>query len=68
MDSLLKTKLGIWFIYILAKSHCKISGSYMVKKEGGGKRRYKARLAVKGFAQNKGISCDEIFSHVVKMF
>ena len=38
-----------------------------MKEEYGGKKRYKDRLVVKGFAQNKGIEFDEIFSPVVKM-
>jgi hypothetical protein len=38
-----------------------------LKKEDGGKKRYKDRLVVKGFAQKKGIDFDEIFSPVVKM-
>ena len=38
-----------------------------MKEEEGGKKRYKARLVVKGFAQKKGIEFDEIFSLVVKM-
>jgi hypothetical protein len=29
--------------------------------------RYKARLVVKGFSERKGIDCDEIFFHVMKM-
>jgi hypothetical protein len=38
-----------------------------LKKEDGGIKQYRARLVVKGFAQNKGIDFDEIFSIVVKM-
>ena len=38
----------------------------MVKEEGG-KKRYKGRIFVKGFAQKKGIYFDEIFYTVVKM-
>ena len=41
---------------------------YRFKEEDGGKKRYKARLVVKGFAQKKGIYFDEIFSLSVKMF
>ena len=40
---------------------------YRLKEEDGGKKQYKARLVVKGFAQKKGIDSDEIFSLVVKM-
>ena len=40
---------------------------YRLKEEDGGKKRYRARLVVKGFTQKKGIDFDEIFSHVVKM-
>jgi hypothetical protein len=38
-----------------------------LKEEDGGKKRYKARLVVKGFSQKKGIYFDEIFSPVFKM-
>jgi hypothetical protein len=38
-----------------------------LKEEDGGEKWYKARLVVKGFAQNKGIDFDEIFSPIVKM-
>ena len=40
---------------------------YKLKEEDGGKKRYKARLVVKGFAQKKGTYFDEIFSPFVKM-
>ena len=39
---------------------------YKLREEVGGKKRYKARLVVKGFAQKKGIDFDEIFSPDVK--
>ena len=40
---------------------------YRLKEEDGGKKRYKDRLVVNGFAQKKGIYFDEIFSPAVKM-
>eukprot|EP00253_Pinus_taeda_P024163 PITA_24163 len=40
---------------------------YRLKEEDGRRKRYKARLVVKGFAQKKGIVFDEIFSLVVKL-
>jgi hypothetical protein len=39
---------------------------YKLKEEDGGKKQYKARLVVEGFAQKKGINFDEIFSLVVE--
>ena len=38
-----------------------------LKEEDGGKKRYKDRLVVKGFEQNKGIDFDGIFSPIAKM-
>ena len=38
---------------------------YRLKEEEGGKKWYKARLVVKGFAQNKGIVFNEICYPVV---
>ena len=40
---------------------------YRWNEEDGGKKWYKDRIVVKGFAQKKGIDFGEIFSFVVKM-
>ena len=40
---------------------------YRLKEEYGGKKWYKDRLVVKGFARNKVIDFDEIFSLIFKM-
>jgi hypothetical protein len=40
---------------------------YKLNEEDGGEKWYNARLVVKGFAQNKGIDFDEIFSPIVEM-
>jgi hypothetical protein len=40
---------------------------YWLKEEDGGKKGYKDRLVVNGFAQKKGIYFDEILSPIVKM-
>ena len=40
---------------------------YRVKKESDGNKRYKARLAVKGFQQKEGIDYTYILSHVVEL-
>lgn len=40
---------------------------YRLKDEDGGKKRYQARLVVKGLAHKKGIDFDEIFSLVFKL-
>ena len=53
--------------FLVGKRELQNKWVYKLKEEEGGKKRYKARLIVKGFAQKKGIDFDEIFSHVVKM-
>jgi hypothetical protein len=40
---------------------------YKLNEEDGGKKWYKAKLVVKGFAQKKSINFDEIFSLIVNM-
>ena len=67
MDSLIKNQTWDLVKLPTRKRALKNKWVYRLKEEDEGKKRYKARLVVKGFAQKKGIDFDEIFSHVVKM-
>jgi len=51
----------------VGKTSLHIKWVYGLKEEDGGRKRYKSRLVVKGFAQKKVIDFDEIFSLVVKI-
>ena len=48
------------------KTTLQIKWVYKLKEEDGGRKRYKARLVVKGFTQKKGIDFDEIFLLLLK--
>jgi hypothetical protein len=67
MDSLVNNQTWDLVQFPAGKRALQNKWVYRLKEEDGGKKRYKARLVVKGFAQKKGIYFDEIFSLVVKM-
>jgi hypothetical protein len=67
MDSLVNNQTSNLVQFPARKRALQNKWVYKLKEEDGGKKSYKARLVVKGFAQKKGIDFDEIFSHVVKM-
>jgi hypothetical protein len=67
MDSLLNNQTWDLVKFPIGKRALQNKWVYKLKEEDGGKKRYKARLVVKGFGQKKGIDFDEIFSLVVKM-
>ena len=67
MDSLVRNQPWNLVKFLAKKRALQNKWVYKLKEEDGGKKWYKARLVVKGFAQNKGIDFDEIFSPVVKM-
>ena len=67
MDSLLKNKICDLCQLPAGKRALQKKWVYRLKEEDGGKKIFKARLVVKGFAQKMGIDFDEIFSLVVKM-
>ena len=67
MNSLQKNKT--WILTELPKGKKALQNKwvYRVKEEHDGKKRYKARLVVKGFQQKEGIDYTEIFSPVLKL-
>ena len=67
MDSLLKNQTWDLCKFFAGKKALQNKWVYRLKEEDGGKKIFKAKLVVKGFAQRKGIDFDEIFSLVVKM-
>ena len=67
MDSLARNQTWDLVKLLAGKRVLQNKWVYKLKEEDGGKKRYKARLVVKGFAQNKGIEFDEIFSSVAKI-
>jgi hypothetical protein len=67
MDSLVNNQTWDLVQFPAGKRALQNKWVYKLKEEDGGKKWYKARLVVKGFAQKKGIYFDEIFSPVVKM-
>jgi hypothetical protein len=67
MDSLVNNQTWDLVQLPIGKRALKNKCVYKLKEEDGGKKQYKAKLVVKGFAQRKGINFDEIFSPIVKM-
>ena len=66
MDSLVRNQTWDFVLFPTKKRALQNKWVYKLKEEDGGKKRCKARLVIKGFAQKKGIDFDEIFSPVVK--
>ena len=67
MDSLLKNKTWDLCKFPIGKRALQNKWFYRLKEEEGVKKRFKAKLVVKGFAQKKGIDFDDIFSPILKM-
>ena len=55
MDSLVRSQTWDLVQFPAGKRALQNKWVYRLKEEDGGKKLYKARLVVKGFAQNKGI-------------
>ena len=67
MDSLVRNQNWDLVKFPIEKRAVQNTWVYRLKEEDGAKKRYKAILVVKGFAQKKGIYFDGIFSPILKM-
>jgi hypothetical protein len=67
MDSLVNNETWGLVQLFVEKRALQNKWVYRLKEEDGGQKWYRNRLVVKGFAKNKGIYFDEIFSLVVNM-
>jgi len=67
MTSLQKNKTWSLIKLLEGKKALQNKWVYRLKEEYDGRRRYKARLVMKGFQQKQGTNFTEIFSPVVKM-
>jgi len=67
MDSFMHNHTWDLFKLLVGKTTLQNKWVYRLKEEDRGKKRYKARLVVKGFAEKKHVDFDENFSCVVKM-
>jgi hypothetical protein len=67
MDSMVNNQTWDLVQLLAGKRALQNKWVYKLKEEDGGKKWYKTRLVVKGFAKKKGIYFDEIFSPVVEM-
>ena len=60
IDSLVRNRTSDLVEFPVGKISLQNKWVYSLKEEEGGKKWYKNRLVVKGFAQKKGIDFDEI--------
>ena len=66
MDSLVHNQIWDLVKFPMGKRALQNKWVYRLKQDDGGKKRYKARLVVKGFGWKKCIDFDEIFHLLLK--